>query len=90
MQRKRQKDILVHFWCKNPLKVVTTCLTSFFLGRATAADIVQKIMAYEEKSKLPFERLFSISCYGPTISTAIWNRLNATLAKMSHQGLISL
>ena len=43
-------DIPVRFWCEDTHKY----LISFFFGRVTAADIVQKIMAYQEKNKLPF------------------------------------
>ena len=46
-------------------------------------------MAYQEKSKLLFERLFNICCDGSKISKIIRNRLNATLKEMGHQGLIS-
>ena len=45
-------------------------------------------MAYQEKSKLPFEHLFNISCGGPNVNKAIWSRVNATLKEMGHQGLI--
>ena len=80
MQWKRQMDILVGFWDEDTHKVVIKYLISFFFERATAADIVQKIMAYQEKRKLPFERLYN---------KAIWSGLNATLKEMGHQGLIS-
>ena len=59
MRMKRQTNILVRFWCENTHEVVTKYLISFFFGRGTAADIVQKIMAYQEKTLLPFECLLT-------------------------------
>ena len=69
-------------------KVVTKYLTYFYFGRATAADIVQKIMAYQENGKVPCEHPFDLSYDGPNISKAVWSGLNATLNEMGHQGLI--
>ena len=74
-------DILVRFWCEDSHKVVTKYLTSFFFGRATVADIVKKIMVYQEKSKLSFESLFNISFDGSNINEVMWSRLNATFVE---------
>ena len=81
-------DILIRFWCEENNKVTTKYLTSFFYGRATAADIVQKMISYQEKSKILFERLFYISCDGPNINKTIWKILNDSLKKIGHGGLI--
>ena len=61
-------------------------LDLFLFRKATAADIVQRIMAYQKKKKLLFERPFNISCDGPNISKLMWSRLNGTLKEMRHQG----
>ena len=43
LQRKKEVDILVRFWCEDALKGVTKYLT------LQAATDIKKIMAYQEK-----------------------------------------
>ena len=88
MQRERTNRYTC-FLRENTHKIVTKYLISFFLKKVTSADFVQKIVAYQKKSKLPFEHLFNIFCDGPNINKAVWSRLNGVLKEMGHQGLIS-
>ena len=63
--KKGEMDVLVCFWDSNVNKVSTRYVSSEFLGKSLAVDVLQKIE--DANFELPKQKYIQISFDGPTV-----------------------
>lgn len=70
---KGQMDLVIRFWDEGLQQVSTRYLSSVFLGRSTADDLLEKF--FEGLSMLPFSNLLQVSMDGPNVNHCFLRKL---------------
>lgn len=79
--KKQQMDMNVRFWDSNSNMVVTRYLTSEFLGRSRALDLLE---AFKKGiDRLPLEKILQVSMDGPNVNWAFLRELNLDMKEHS-------
>ena len=76
-------DLRVRYWCAEEHVVKSCYLTSAFMNRATANDIVQKFTS--ALSEVPCERMLQVSMDGPNVNWKFFDIFQNQF-KESHDG----
>ena len=89
LQKRKQMDLLVRFWCERDHLVVTRYITSFFFSRAPADHIVKLIVNMMENKEydIPWSKFCNMSSDGPNINKSIYTKLNV---KLKEKGFMEL
>lgn len=77
--QKQQMDVMINFWdCENNC-VSTRYLTSSFLERSRAVDLLEKIINCISESNLSLQNLVQLSTDGPNVNLKVIADLNSHL-----------
>lgn len=91
LQNCRQLDILCRYWSEEKKEVQVCYLTSFIFGRTSSTELTKKILSLLEDpifKCMPWDRFFNISCDGPNINKALWNKLDCEIRQRGFKGLL--
>ena len=87
-QKRKQMDLLVHFWSEIHNEVKVKYLTSIMFGHAKAADVVMEIMQALENLSLPFKLMLSLGMDGPNVNKSILAKMNKLKKEKGYPELV--
>jgi hypothetical protein len=81
----KELDIAVRYWSNSQSKIMT-----YFIGRATAADLADKLAAALTESGIRKEKILMLGSDGPNVNKAVFKPVNNDLLVIRNKSLVDL
>ncbi|XP_054836739.1 uncharacterized protein LOC129330638 [Eublepharis macularius] len=90
VEDKKELQISVRYWSEGRGEVVSSHLQTFFIGKADAQTLHEKIHTAISRANLPIHKLLMIGSDGPNVNKKVHRLFNENLIEMRSHGLVHI